>query len=278
MLDFISYKGTITAVAGPASGQTSTDIGITRTASTSIELSIQESSSGCSRSEFTWQSPSADSFGSINTKQSFPNCECGASTGGSANINEFHYDDCGTDKNEAVEIATAIGTDLSGWNLIFYNDNDSGPYDSIALSSTVTNSGNGFGFVVFGKVGIQNGPDRIALIDPSGAVIEFLCYEGTFAVIDGPASGQRCTDIGAAEIGTTPAARSFQKYGCGENTRWRVEIASFGSVNADQILGPAACPTALVLNIYDGQGLDLTPSVQGQKVNECVWNCYRSWK
>ncbi len=38
-------------------------------------------------------------------------------------INEFHYDNAGTDSGEFVEIAGAAGTDLTGWKVVLYNGN-----------------------------------------------------------------------------------------------------------------------------------------------------------
>jgi hypothetical protein len=36
-------------------------------------------------------------------------------------INEFHYDNVGTDSKEAIEIAGIPGTDLTGWKIVLYN-------------------------------------------------------------------------------------------------------------------------------------------------------------
>jgi hypothetical protein len=33
-------------------------------------------------------------------------------------INEFHYDNVGTDSKEAIEIAGIPGTDLTGWKIV----------------------------------------------------------------------------------------------------------------------------------------------------------------
>ena len=42
-------------------------------------------------------------------------------------------------------------------------------------------------------------PAGLALVDNTGAVVEFLSYEGTFTALDGPAAGVTSTDIGVAE-------------------------------------------------------------------------------
>ena len=43
-------------------------------------------------------------------------------------INEIHYDNCGTDTGEAIEIAGPAGTDLTGWSLVLYNGNGGAVY------------------------------------------------------------------------------------------------------------------------------------------------------
>jgi hypothetical protein len=40
-------------------------------------------------------------------------------------INEFHYDNAGTDAGEFIEIAGLAGTNLAGWQLVLYNGNPS---------------------------------------------------------------------------------------------------------------------------------------------------------
>ena len=48
---------------------------------------------------------------------------CGLSSIASAQvfINEFHYDNTGTDTGERVEIVAPAGTSLSGWKVVLYN-------------------------------------------------------------------------------------------------------------------------------------------------------------
>ena len=52
-------------------------------------------------------------------------------------INEIHYDNVGVDTGEAVEIAAAAGTDLTGWTLVFYNGFDGMVYRTEPLSGVV---------------------------------------------------------------------------------------------------------------------------------------------
>ncbi len=102
-------------------------------------------------------------------------------------INEFHYDNAGTDANEFIEIAGVAGTDLTDWSIVLYNGNNGGVYDTQNLTGTIPDQTDGFGTVAidFPVNGIQNGsPDGIALVDNTGKVIQFLSYEGVLTAIE----------------------------------------------------------------------------------------------
>jgi DNA/RNA endonuclease G (NUC1) len=60
VVDFISYEGVITAVAGPATGRASTDILVAETSSTPVGMSLARNSAG------VWSGPAASSFGACN--------------------------------------------------------------------------------------------------------------------------------------------------------------------------------------------------------------------
>ena len=177
-------------------------------------------------------------------------------------INELHYDNSGTDAGEAVEIAAPAGTDLTGWTVVLYNGNGGTSYDTDALNGVVADQAGGFGTVVltYPTNGIQNGaPDGVALVDPMGAVEQFLSYEGTFTAVSGPADGLTSTDIGIAQAGTEPVGSSLSLTGTGGtygSFSWTATASnSFGSVNAGQTFStsslaePAAtCPPALTVS------------------------------
>ena len=133
-------------------------------------------------------------------------------------INEFHYDDAGTDANEFIEVAAPAGTNMANYSLVLYNGNGGAVYNTTALSGTTTNQQGGYGFVsiTYPVDGIQNGsPDGIALVNTStNTLVQFLCYEGTFAGVGGPAAGVTCTDVGVAENGSAEGA-SLQLQGTG---------------------------------------------------------------
>ena len=169
-------------------------------------------------------------------------------------INEIHYDNASTDVDEAIEIAGPAGTDLSGWSLVLYNGSSTQlkVYDTTNLSGTIPDMGSGYGvvFVSYPTDGIQNGaPDGMALVDNFSNVIQFLSYEGTFTVIDGPAIGMTSVDIGVAETSSTPVGASLQLSGSGttyEDFVWNSAMPNtFGIINTGQSFGGDGAPFVL---------------------------------
>ena len=71
VIQFLSYEGFFTAVGGPADGLMSTDIGVAESSSTPIGHSLQLIGMGTDSSDFTWASPMTDTFGAVNTGQTF---------------------------------------------------------------------------------------------------------------------------------------------------------------------------------------------------------------
>ncbi len=128
-------------------------------------------------------------------------------------FSELHYDNVGTDFNEAIELEGPAGTNLVGWTLILYNGNGGAPYNTRLLSGTFSDQCSGRGVLVFPypQDGLQNGaPDGMALVDPNGTVIEFLSYEGAFTAVGGAANGMTSTNIGVAES-SSPVGQSLQR-------------------------------------------------------------------
>ncbi|WP_293990059.1 Calx-beta domain-containing protein [Sphingomonas sp.] len=70
VIQLLSYEGTFTAAAGtPAAGMKSVDIGVLEDGSGALGQSLQLTGSGASYADFTWQSDSTSSFGSLNANQ-----------------------------------------------------------------------------------------------------------------------------------------------------------------------------------------------------------------
>lgn len=188
-------------------------------------------------------------------------------------INEFHYDNTGTDVGEFIEIAAPAGTDLTGWSLVLYNGANGQSYGTTSLSgSTIGDQGNGFGTlsISYPSNGIQNGsPDGIALVNNLGQVLQFLSYEGTFAATNGPAAGMTSTDIGLAQTGSEPVGAALQLTGSGthfEDFTWvSTPTNTSGAINVGQTFegdgadgGDGGEPIAPVINefVFDHVGTD----------------------
>ncbi|WP_225755266.1 ExeM/NucH family extracellular endonuclease [Actinotalea sp. Marseille-Q4924] len=163
-------------------------------------------------------------------------------------INELHYDNASTDVNEFVEVAGPAGTDLTGWSVVLYNGNGGAAYGTLPLSGALgDDTGSGFGFRSVAAVGLQNGaPDGVALVDGSGALVQFLSYEGVFAATSGAATGQTSTDIGVIEGGSGPVGESLQLTGTGDSYgdfTWAASAAETpGAANNDQVFVASGDP------------------------------------
>jgi Ca2+-binding RTX toxin-like protein len=162
-------------------------------------------------------------------------------------VNELHYDNASADAGEGLEIAGPAGTDLAGWTTQLYNGLNGSTYGSVvALTGILPDQQGGFGTAWFPIEGIQNGsPDGFALVDPSGAVVQFSSYEGTFTGTEGPASGLVSQDIGVAEDGTEPTGQSLQLIGTGstaEEFAWSgAATATPSAVNDGQSFAGGEC-------------------------------------
>jgi hypothetical protein len=166
-------------------------------------------------------------------------------------INEFHYDNYGTDLNEGVELIGTAGIDLQGWSLAFYNGSNGATYAIDNLSGIIPDQSNGYGTLFFAHDAMQNGvSDGIALVDENNTVLQFLSYEGTLVATNGPALGLTSVDVGLIELATTPAGQSLQLVGNGSQPadfNWQLGAQSFGSINTGQNITPVPVPAALPL-------------------------------
>ncbi len=143
-------------------------------------------------------------------------------------FSEIHYDNFGTDANEAIEVEGPAATDLAGWSVVLYNGNGGVVYNTHALTGAIPDlcTGRGVVVVTYPQDGIQNGsPDGFALINAGGQVVEFLSYEGTFTATDGPAAGLTSIDIGASES-SSPVGQSLQR---DQSNHWSLATSSFGA-------------------------------------------------
>jgi len=141
-------------------------------------------------------------------------------------ISEIHYDNVGTDVNEAIEVEGPAGTDLAGWSLVLYNGNGGVPYDTLELTGILANQCGGRGTAWTWALNLQNGsPDGIALVTPRDSVVEFLTYEGTFSATAGPALGVTPTAIPVSQDPAPAIGQSLHRDATGT---WSLRAANFG--------------------------------------------------
>ncbi|HEY2804854.1 MAG TPA: DNA/RNA non-specific endonuclease [Gemmatimonadales bacterium] len=189
-------------------------------------------------------------------------------------FSEIHYDNVGTDANEAIEIEGTAGTDVTGWSIVLYDGNGGKVYNTTTLSGTIpaTCAPRGVMVTNYAVNGIQNGsPDGMALVDAGGNVIEFLSYEGTFTAVDGPAAGLVSTDIVASE-NSAPVGISIQRDAF---NNWALLTQTFGACNATGNAPPTGTTVSISINlprqapvgfvkpafatVHDGSGNVITP-------------------
>lgn len=158
-------------------------------------------------------------------------------------INEFHYDNSGTDTNEFVEIVVPAGYNGTGLTLTVYNGGDGGVQSTHALSTFTAGTSNSV-YTVYSKniSGLQNDTEGFALSDSNG-LIQFISYEGTFTAASGPASGQTSVNVGVVEGTSTPANSSIHLEGTGPNAgsfTWAISSGANtkGAVNSGQTINP----------------------------------------
>ncbi len=172
-------------------------------------------------------------------------------------INEFHYDDSTSsgDTGERIEILATAGETLSSYRIYLYNgstptsavtyDNDLVPAGSLVSCGGQVR----IATLSYPTNGIQNGSsDGIALVNPSGQVVQFISYEGQIKASNGPAAGLTSTNLPVSETGSDPAGRSLQLGGTGSsyaNFSWRSSAtATFGTCNnAQTFSSPNPAPT-----------------------------------
>jgi endonuclease/exonuclease/phosphatase family metal-dependent hydrolase len=184
-------------------------------------------------------------------------------------VNEFHYQNSGTDPGEFVEVVVGPGYsgELSAIELVLYNGNGGGIYGSThGLDGFTPGVTTPTGHQFFSKLisGIQNGdPDGFALV-VDGGVAEFLSYRGSFTATEGPANGANSIDVGVDQQPERPAGEaSIRRIGTG------TAAADFTWLRSDELSQPPVPHSPGQLN--DGQTLVLPGlPAQGMAVDSLV--------
>jgi hypothetical protein len=185
-------------------------------------------------------------------------------------VSEIHYDNAGTDSAEGVSIFGPAGTSLAGWSVVPYNGSTGSTAGQsytpvVSLSGSIDNENNsGFGELNVALLGLQNGAqDGFALVNAANQVVQFLSYEGSFAAVNGPASGLTSTDIGVSQSGSDAVGLTLQIGGTGtlyEQLAWAAPSAgSQGSINSGHTI-PAMPSSALGVGdlVFLGANADAT--------------------
>jgi len=194
-------------------------------------------------------------------------------------INEFHYDNSGSDEGEFVEIVVGSGypENLNAISLHLYNGSGGSTYGNAhPLTSFQINPDTPPGsprFYSKSISGIQNGsPDGFALV-VNGEVREFISYEGSFTATNGPAIGLTSTPVGATQTSSTPVGQnSVARTGTGgaaEDFSWQIQAGPHtpGSLNQGQTFGASPQPQSISFDdliltpLRDSDG-DLLPDIE----------------
>jgi hypothetical protein len=147
-------------------------------------------------------------------------------------ISELHYDNAGGDADEFVAVTGQSGQDLSGWQLVLYNGGDGRPYRSVTLSGVLDTRVDSWVEAAWPIAGIQNGPDAVALISASDAVVDFIAYEAAVTATEGSAAGMTARLLPVAEGADTAVGRSLQRIDAVDAAAWVAAAATPGILNA----------------------------------------------
>ncbi len=161
-------------------------------------------------------------------------------------INEFHYDNSGSDVSEFIEVVITDPLIMSpdDIDIFFYNGGDGTAYKEFNLSSFDAHGILSDTNAYYSKLisGIQNGgPDGFALTY-QGTAVEFISYEGSFSATAGPATGLTSTDILAYEATSTPLNSSLQRQCPGETWLLTEGFNTLGQINTGCNSSPSPVP------------------------------------
>lgn len=141
VIEFLSYEGSFTAVSGPATGMTSVDIGVSEPSSTPVGNSLQLTGSGTMGGDFTWAASQPNTFGGVNTGQTFTGVVTGPTD---PVINEFVANHTGADSQAFVEVFGDPATDYSAFTVLEIEGDSSGAGTVDAVLPIGTTNGGGY--------------------------------------------------------------------------------------------------------------------------------------
>ncbi|OYV05360.1 MAG: hypothetical protein CFE26_11995 [Verrucomicrobiales bacterium VVV1] len=190
-------------------------------------------------------------------------------------VNEFHYDNSGTDVGEFIEVVVGPGFigNLSDINIVLYNGSSNpaaaAPYTSgstfnlataFAQTSEVAVAGSDIPFRIrvanLPVDGLQNGSnDGIAVINTATSqVLQAIAYEGAFTAGSGPAAGTAFANLPVSQSSAPVAGSSLGMSGSGAvatDFGWATSVGnnSKGLINSSQtFVLPTGPPQGIALD------------------------------
>ncbi|MAW93791.1 MULTISPECIES: lamin tail domain-containing protein [unclassified Leeuwenhoekiella] len=152
-------------------------------------------------------------------------------------INEIHYDNVGGDTNERIEIAGSAGIDLTGYRIYHYNGTGGTLLSFKSISGVIVEVAAGLGVKNIPFTSLQNDNEGIALVDPTGVVLQFLSYEGLVVATEGPAAGMTSTLLPLSEDPAVEVGMSMQLTGTGNtysHFSWVIKPDTIDAINSGQ--------------------------------------------
>lgn len=167
VVQFLSYEGAFVATDGPAAGLTSIDIGVSQSGAGAIGNSLQLAGSGATYEDFAWTPEQPNTFGAVNTGQSFG----GTVAPTDPLLNEFVFNHTGTDTHEFVEVAGDANTDYSTYTVLQIEGDSTGAGVIDGVLAVGTTNGDGYWTTGFLSNAYENGTVTLLLVEGfSGAV------------------------------------------------------------------------------------------------------------
>jgi hypothetical protein len=164
VIQFLSYEGSFTAVDGPAIGLTSFDIGVSESGSGPVDESLQLTGTGTTYEDFTWTASQLNTFGAVNTGQTFDV----ASGPADPVINEFVANHTGSDTHEFVEVFGDPDTDYSTYTVLQLEGDSSSGSPAGVIDSVIgvgTSDASGFWVTPYLANELENGTMTLLLVE-----------------------------------------------------------------------------------------------------------------
>lgn len=249
VIQFLSYEGSFTATNGPASGLTSTDIGVSEGGGTVEGESLQLTGTGTFAEDFTWAGPADDNFGDCNTDQTFVG-------GGPIDpvINELVANHVGSNNNEYIEILGDADTDLSALTVVVLEGDDSGGTARGVIDNVIavgTTDANGLFVTPFLVDELENGTQSYLLVENFTGVLADDLDTNDDGTLDLTPWDSIVDDIGVNDGGATDidyaTVTLTQTFGGGSSTVGGTSRIPNGADND--------IPIDWVRNDFDGAGI-----------------------